>query len=236
VEKFTGIEPGTNGLTLDAQGRLVMCCHGDRAIKRIEVNGMKTYLAAHYKGMRLNSPNDLVYHSNGTLYFTDPPYGLPQRFEDPGRELSWCGVYSLNREGQVMLQTKDIGKPNGIALSPDEKTLYVAQSDGKAATITAFDVLEDGVLANSRIFYDATPLVGPLKGVPDGMAVDAEGNVWSTGPGGVLVITPQGKLLGRILTGQATSNCTFGEDGSTLFITADMYLCRVKTKARGLGF
>lgn len=236
VTPFTGVEPGTNGLFVDPQGRLVMCCHGDRAIKRFEENGIQTYLAAHYKGKRLNSPNDLVIHPNGTIYFTDPPYGLPGRFEDPNREIDWCGVYSLSKEGQVALISKDIARPNGIALSPDEKTLYVGQSDGKAPTLTAFDVQEDGTATNPRVFFDASSLVGTLKGVPDGMVVDAEGNVWTTGPGGVLILSPQGKLLGRILTGQATSNCTFGEDGSTLFITADMYLCRVKTKSKGIGY
>ena len=236
AEPFTGREPGTNGLMIDAAGRLVMCCHGDRAIKRIEKNGEPTVLAERCEGKRFNSPNDLIYHSNGDMYFTDPPYGLPGGFEDPGRETDYCGVYRVAKDGTVTLQSKDIPRPNGIALSPDEKILYVGQSNDSPANWMAFDVQADGSLANGRVFFDATSLVGKLKGVPDGMVVDVKGNLWATGPGGVLVISPKGKLLGRILTGEATANCTFGEDGSVLFITADMYLLRVKTKTKGLGY
>ncbi len=233
---FSGSEPGTNGLILDRQGRLVMCCHGDRAIKRVEKNGKITVLADRYQGKRLNSPNDLIYHSNGDLYFTDPPYGLPKRFDDPARELDFCGVYRLTPEGQLTLLTKEMTRPNGIAFSPDEKTLYVAQSDPKAAIWKAFPVRDDGTLGPGRVLYDATKWVGRRPGLPDGMAVDAAGNLWATAPGGVLILTPQGKLLGRIATGQRTANCTFGEDGRTLFITADMYLCRVRTTTVGLGY
>lgn len=233
---FTGAEPGTNGLMIDAEGRLVMCCHGDRMIRRIEKNGAATILAAGYQGRRFNSPNDLVYHSNGDLYFTDPPYGLPNRFDDPGRGMDWCGVYRLSKDGTVTLVTKDIAAPNGIALSPDGRTLYVAQSNPQAANWTAFDLKADGTFSKGRIFHDATESVGKWRGVPDGMTVDAKGNIWGSGPGGVMILSPEGKLLGRIVTGQATSNCTFGEDGSSLFITADMFLLRVKTKTRGLGY
>ncbi len=233
---FSGSEPGTNGLILDRQGRLVMCCHGDRAIKRVEKNGKITVLADRYQGKRLNSPNDLVYRSNGDLYFTDPPYGLPKRFDDPARELDFCGVYRLTPDGELTLLTQEMTRPNGIAFSPDEKTLYVAQSDPKAAIWKAFPVREDGTLGPGRVWYDATKWVGRRPGLPDGMAVDAAGNLWATAPGGVLILTPQGKLLGRIATGQRTANCTFGEDGRTLFITADMYLCRVRTTTVGLGY
>ena len=234
--RFSGSEPGTNGLTLDREGRLVMCCHGDRAIKRVEKDGSITVLVDRYQGKRLNSPNDLVYHSNGDLYFTDPPYGLPKQFDDPARELDFCGVYRLRPDGQLTLLTREMTRPNGIAFSPDEKTLYVAQSDPKAAIWKAFPVKEDGTLGQSRVVYDATKWVGKRPGLPDGMAVDTEGNLWATAPGGVLVMRPDGKLLGRISTGERTANCTFGEDGRTLFITADMYLCRVRTKALGLPF
>ncbi len=233
---FSGSEPGTNGLILDRQGRLVMCCHGDRAIKRVEKSGKITVLADRYQGKRLNSPNDLVYRSNGDLYFTDPPYGLPKRFDDPARELDFCGVYRLTPDGELTLLTQEMTRPNGIAFSPDEKTLYVAQSDPKAAIWKAFPVREDGTLGPGRVWYDATKWVGRRPGLPDGMAVDAAGNLWATAPGGVLILTPQGKLLGRIATGQRTANCTFGEDGRTLFITADMYLCRVRTTTVGLGY
>ena len=231
---FPGREPGTNGLTLDAQGRLVMCCHGDRCIKRLEPDGRLTVLTDRYQGKRFNSPNDLVYHSNGDLYFTDPPYGLPKGADDPARELDVCGVYRLRPDGRVTLLVDDMTRPNGIAFSPDEKTLYVAQSDPKAAVWRAFAVRPDGTLGASRTLYDATRWVGRRPGLPDGMAVDEHGNIWATAPGGVLVLSPAGKLLGRISTGEKTANCTFGEDGSTLFLTADMYLCRVRTTTRGI--
>jgi len=240
---FKGFEPGTNGLLLDDQGRLLMCCHGDRQVVRLEEDGSRTVLAAKYNGKRLNSPNDLVLHSSGDLYFTDPPYGLPKRWEDPGRELDFCGVYRLSAKGgqlspksKLTLLTKEMTRPNGIALSPDEKTLYVAQSDPKAAIIKRFPVKKDGTLGKGELFFDASSWAGKRPGLPDGMAVDVLGNVWATAPGGVYLLSPQGKLLGRLATGERTANCTFGDDGSTLYITADMYLCRVRTKTKGVDF
>ena len=235
-ETFTGPEPGSNGLVLDPSGRLVMCCHGDRAIKRLEKDGTVTVLANTFNGKRLNSPNDLVYHSSGDLYFTDPPYGLPKRYEDPARELDWCGVYRLKADGTVELLTTVMTRPNGIGLSPDQKTLYVAQSDRKSPIYRAFKIKEDGSLGEHRILFDASNLIGKLPGGCDGMTLDTEGRLWATGPGGVLILTPEGKLLGRVLTGQRTANCTFGGDGSTLYMTADMYLCRIKTTVTGVGY
>ncbi len=241
-EPFTGPEPGTNGLMLDAEGRLVACCHGDRVIKRVEKDGSITVLAAKYEGKRLNSPNDLVYHTNGSLYFTDPPYGLPKRENDPGRELDWFGVYRLDppkegaKQGQLTLLTKEMTRPNGIALSPDEKTLYVAQSDPAAAIWKAFPVNTDGTLGKSRLLYDSTKAVGKRPGLPDGLAVDQDGNLWATGPGGIYVFSPEGKLLGNLWTNERTSNCAFGDDGSTLYLTVDMYLCRVKTNTKGVAY
>lgn len=236
--KFTGEEPGTNGLFLDPNGFLTMCEHGNRRVTRLNSDRTRTLLATHYQGRRFNSPNDLVWHSNGDLYFTDPPYGLPKRYDDPSRELDWCGVYRLSKEGVITLLTKEMTRPNGIALSPDEKTLYVAQSDSAAAVYKAFPVKEDGTLGPSKVIYDATEWMGKKDrpGAPDGMAIDQEGHLWATGPGGVLVMTPEGKLLGRISTGERTANCCFGGDGSTLYMAADDYLCRIKTNAKGLGF
>ena len=231
-----GKEPGSNGLLLDSQGRLVSCEHGDRRVSVMTKNGGKRTLVDNYEGKRLNSPNDAVYKSNGDLYFTDPPYGLPNRYSDPRRELDWCGVYRLSKDGQVTLLTKEMTRPNGIAFSPDEKTLYVAQSDPKAAIWKAFPVNEDGTLGESSVFHDATALVGKLPGLPDGLKVDKQGNLWATGPGGVHIFAPDGTPLGRIDTGEATANCGWGGDGSVLYITADMYLCRVKTKTKGAGW
>lgn len=232
-EPFTGTEPGTNGLVLDAKGHLVMCCHGDRVVKRQNPDGSFEILADRYDGKRFNSPNDLVYHANGDLYFTDPPYGLPKGADDPQRELDWCGVYRLS-DGKVTLLTDSMTRPNGIGFSPDYKTLYVAQSDPAAAIWKSFPVNADGTLGEGKVFYDSTADVGKLPGLPDGMAVDTLGNIWATGPGGVLVFSPEGKLLGKILTGEATANCTFGADG-WLYITADMFFCRVKTKTQGFS-
>ncbi|MBI5821890.1 MAG: SMP-30/gluconolactonase/LRE family protein [Verrucomicrobia bacterium] len=229
-------EPGSNGLTLDAEGRLVLCEHGDRRVARLERNGRKTTLADRYEGKRLNSPNDLVFKSNGDLYFTDPPYGLPKLNNDPTKELPFNGVYRLARNGGLTLLIHELIFPNGLAFSPDEKTLYVANSDSQRAIWMAYDVKPDGTLANGRVFFDATPLRKGRKGLPDGMKVDGRGNIFATGPGGVLIFSPDGKHLGTIKTGEATGNCAWGDDGSILYITANMFLCRVKTITKGTGF
>ena len=232
-----GGEPGSNGLLLDAKGRLVACEHGDRRMSVITKNGGKRTLVDNFEGKRLNSPNDACYHKNGDLYFTDPPYGLPDRWEDPRRELDFCGVYRLSKDGKLTLLTKEMTRPNGIAFSPDHKTLYVAQSDPEAALWKSFPVKEDGTLGEGKLFYDATEnFKKGLPGLPDGLKVDSHGNIWATGPGGVYVFAPGGTLLGRISTGEKTANCGWGNDGRTLYITADMYLCRIRTTAMGAGW
>lgn len=238
---YTGIsdygdEPGSNGLLLDDKGQLVVCEHGDRRISVLIHNGGKRTLVDNYKGKRLNSPNDGVFRSNGDLYFTDPPYGLPKHFEDSRRELEFCGVYRLTATGKLELLTKGMSRPNGIAFSPDEKTLYVAQSDPKKAIWKAFVVNEDGSLGKSRVFYDATALVGKVPGLPDGMKVDKFGNLWATGPGGIHIFNPSGTLLGRIETGGKISNCAWGDDGTVLYFTADDEICRIKTKSKGVSW
>lgn len=234
--KDYGEEPGSNGLTLDSQGRLTLCEHGDRRISQLLKDGGKKTLVDNYQGKRLNSPNDLVYKSDGALYFTDPIYGLPKRENDPRRELSFCGVYRLGSDGALRLLTDGMTRPNGIAFSPDEKTLYVSNSDQQRAVWMQFPVLSDGGIGEGKVLYDATKDAGKLPGSPDGFKLDKDGNLWATGPGGVHVISPQGKLLGRLSTGEATSNIAWGDDGSVLYITSDMYLCRVRTNTKGAGW
>jgi len=231
-----GREPGSNGLALDPQGRIIFCEHGDRRVSRLEKDGGKKTLVDSYMGKRLNSPNDAVVKSNGDIYFTDPPYGLPKRHKDPRRELDFCGVFRLSGSGQLTLLTKEMTRPNGIAFSPDEKVLYIAQSDSKNPIIKAFSVKPDGTLGSGKVLYDFTSLMKKYPGSPDGIKVDQNSNLFATGPGGVYVITSEGKLLGRIHTGKRTSNCAWGSDGSVLYITADDYLCRIKTKTKGANW
>ncbi|WP_304238293.1 SMP-30/gluconolactonase/LRE family protein [Jiulongibacter sediminis] len=241
---YTGIhpyslEPGSNGLIVNNEGELVACEHGDRRVTRMPIKGGggKFPLADNWKGKRFNSPNDIVQSSNGTYYFTDPPYGLPDRENAKTREIDHFGVYMVRPGGEAELVIKDLTRPNGVALSPDEKTLYVAQSDPEKAYILSYSINENGTLTDQKILFDATSMVkAGLSGLPDGLKTDVNGNIFTTGPGGILVLTPEGRLLGRIETGEATANLNWGDDGSTLYITADMYLCRLKTKTIGKGF
>lgn len=236
-----GGEVGSNGLILDRGGRLLLAQHGDRRIARMEApvsapQPKYATVADRYEGARFNSPNDLVQHSNGDIYFTDPAYGLEKQWDDPKREMNYAGVFRVSKDGKVTLLTRDMTRPNGLAFSPDERRLYVAQSDPDAAIWRVFDVKADGTLENSRILFDATSMVKARKGLPDGLKIDEKGNLFATGPGGVLVLSPEGRHLGTIMTGQATSNCAFGDDGRTLYMTADDYLMRVTLKTKGRGF
>lgn len=229
---FKGAEPGSNGLLLDPEGHLVLCQHGDRRIVRMasqlsHPEAAYETLAEAYGGKRLNSPNDAVFHSSGSLFFTDPPYGLPGQMDDPEKELDFQGVYRRTPEGEVQLLTDELSRPNGIAFSPDETVLYVANSDPERAIWMAYDVLEDGRLGPGRIFHDATTRTASEKGLPDGLKVHSSGALFATGPGGVFVFGSDGAVLGRILTGQATANCAFNADESVLYITADAYLLRL---------
>ena len=238
-ETARGGETGSNGLLLDAENNLVMCQHGDRRMARMDAPLAQpaanfVTLADSYEGKRFNSPNDAVFKSDGSLYFTDPPYGLEKKAEDPAKELDFQGVYRLTPQGEVQLLTNQVYRPNGIAFSPDEQTLYVANSDPNLPIWMAYEVNEDGSLGGARVFFDATEMrEAGLKGLPDGMKVDENGNIFATGPGGVLIFSPSGKHLGTILTTEATANCGFGDDGSTLYMTADMYLLRVRLKTKG---
>ncbi len=231
-----GREPGSNGLTLDLQGRIIFCEHGDRRISRLEKDGGKKTLVDNYMGRRLNSPNDAAVKSNGDIYFTDPPYGLPKGYNDPRRELDFCGVYRLSTSGDLTLLSKELTRPNGIVFSPDEKVLYVAQSDSKNPIIKAFPLKPDGTLGRGKVLYNFTNQMKKYPGSPDGLKVDQHGNLFATGPGGVYIITPDGKLLGRIHTGKRTANCTWGNDGSVLYMTVDDCLCRIKTKTMGANW
>ncbi len=221
-------EPGSNGLAIDHLGHLLCCEHGDRRVSVLTIGGGKRTLADNWQGKRFNSPNDLVVHSSGAVYFTDPAYGLPKGFNDPSREIDCCGVYRIQPTGAVDLLCDSMTRPNGIALSPDEKRLYVAQSDPGEPVWNVFEIQPDGTLARGEVFFDASELANSRPGMPDGLTVDTAGNLFATGPGGVLIIAPDGTHLGTLLTGQKTANCCFGEDGKTLFITADSLLCRVR--------
>jgi sugar lactone lactonase YvrE len=220
----------SNGLTLDRQGRLIACEHRNRRISRTEKDGTIVTLADRYDGKRLNSPNDVVVHSNGSIYFTDPPYGLLPGFGGPGdQELPFQGVYRLSPEGQLTLLVDDFERPNGIALSPDEKTLYV--DDSQIQHVRAFDVAPDGSLTNHRIFAD----VGGGTDAADGMKVDTEGNLYVSAPGGVQVFSPSGKHLGTLRPPEAVRNVGWGDaDYKSLFMTASTSLYRIRLNIPGI--
>lgn len=228
-----GREPGSNGLTLNPQGHLVACEHGDRRVSLLAPSGGKLTLADLYEGKRLNSPNDCCFHPSGDLFFTDPAYGLPEQFNDPRRELDFCGVYRVTPSREISLLTKELTCPNGLAFSPDGNTLYVSNSDPARALWMAYPLLPDHTLGPGRIFADLTAAAATQKGLPDGFKLDVAGNLFATGPGGVSVFAPTGERLGLIEVGEACANVAWGGDGSTLYICADMYLCRITTRTHG---
>jgi gluconolactonase len=231
---YTGQEPrkgnlGSNGLTFDGAGHLVLCQHGDRRVARLEADRSFATVAGALDGKRFNSPNDVVFRSNGDMYFTDPAYGFEGAPPSAKHELPFSGVFRRTPDGAVTVLVKDLTFPNGIAFSPDEKTLYVSNSDPERAIWMAYDVKADGTLANGRLFFDATDKVkAGKKGLPDGMKIDANGNLFAGGPGGVLVFSRAGKHLGTIVTTEPTANVAFGDDGTVLYMTAHDKLCRVR--------
>ncbi|MBN1985101.1 MAG: SMP-30/gluconolactonase/LRE family protein [Prolixibacteraceae bacterium] len=234
-EKTREGEPGSNGLLLSPDGELILCQHGDRRVAKMN-SGLQnpkpdfTTLADQYNGKKLNSPNDAVFHKNGDLYFSDPPYGLEKNMEDPLKELDFQGVYKTDPNGKTVLLTKELSRPNGIAFSNDYKKLYVANSDPENAIWMVYDINENGELKDGNVFFDVTDQNTAENGNPDGLKVHKNGWIFATGPKGVWIFTPQGEHLGTIVTGEKTSNCAFNEDYSVLFLTADDYLLRVKLK------
>ncbi|MEB2775022.1 SMP-30/gluconolactonase/LRE family protein [Algoriphagus sp. D3-2-R+10] len=224
-------EPGANGLALNANGDLILCQHGERQIAKMNASLSApkadfTALVSDFEGKKFNSPNDLVINKSGQIFFTDPPYGLDDW--NP-KELDFQGVYRLDADGSLHLLLDTLNRPNGIGLSPDQNTLYIAQSDAQKARYYAFDLDEKGDILNGKVLLDATSSVGDKHpGLPDGLTVHSSGTLFVTGPGGVWVISPEGKHLGTIGTGQGTANCAFDANEDYLYMTADAYLMRIK--------
>jgi len=221
---------GPNGMTAGPDGSVLLCQHGNRRIARIAPDMKMTTLVDRYQGKKFNAPNDLVYRRDGTLFFTDPPYGLPKQDDDPMKELPFNGVFRLSG-GTLTLIIADMTRPNGLAISPDEKTLYVANSDDRKCLWMRYDLAADGSVSNATVFRDATG--GPDAGLPDGMKLDTEGRLWATGPGGVWVMSPDGTHLGTIKLPEQPANCAWGDDGRSLYITAETGLYRLRTSVMG---
>ncbi len=227
-------QPGSNGLALDGEARLTINEHGNRRVTRLEKNGVLSVLADKYQGKRLNSPNDLVYKSDNSLYFTDPPFGLPKVYDDPRKELPFSGVFRL-KDGNLQLLTTDLKGPNGLAFSPDERYLYVDNWDLEKKVVMRYEVQPDGTLSKGRVFFDMTFVPGEIA--LDGMKVDRAGNVFVSGPGGVWVLSPEGKHLGTIKGPELPANFAFGDaDGRTLYMTARTSLYRIRLNIPGAGF
>jgi len=224
---------GANGLLLDAAGNLVLCQHGDRRVARLKNWSFSEpeyeTLIDHYDGKRFNSPNDLVFNTKDELFFTDPPYGLKDQDRDPLKELSFNGIYKWSKEKGITLLNKALSRPNGIAISLDEKTIYVGNSDANNPIIAAFDLV-DGRLINQRVFFDAKSMEKKGMGLFDGLKVHSSGVLFATGPGGVLLITPEGKHIGTVRPGKATANCAFDKDENYLYLTSTNVLARIKLK------
>lgn len=230
-------EPGSNGLLLHPDGQLVLCQHGDRRMAKMTAplsapKAQFVTLADRYNGKRLNSPNDAVFHSNGDLYFTDPPYGLDGGMNDATKELDFQGVYRLKPSGQLDLVTKELKYPNGIALSPDGKFLYVASSDGANFIWMQYELNANGLPKSQRVFYDAHGYEGKNVGAPDGMKINKKGYIFASGPEGIWLFNAGGKLIAKLYTGQLTSNCALSSDEQVLFMTCDDYVMRVMLKKK----
>ena len=227
-----GEELGSNGLTVNNKGQLILCQHGDRRVALMDAPLDNPYpkfitLANQYDGKKFNSPNDLVIKSNGDIYFTDPPYGLEKGMNDPLKEIPYQGVYKISTNGTVTLLTDTLSRPNGIAFFPGEKKLLVANSDPDKPNWYIYDVDKKGLLQNGRIFYDGTIAYEKENRSPDGIKIDDKGNVFAAGPGGIWIFNKKGNVLGRIKLNVTTSNCAFAHNFKTLFITAEHYLLKI---------
>ncbi len=235
---YTGVDigryhqPGSNGLTFDPQGRLTVCQHGNRRVIRVEPHGNVTVLADRYDGKRLNSPNDLVYRSDGTLYFTDPPFGLPEVFDDPKKELPFSGVFRV-RDGEISLVDDSLAGPNGLAFSPDERYLYVGDWDPEHKVVMRYDVAADGSVSGGVEFLDMTGASG--EDAIDGIKVDVLGNLYVCGPSGIWIITADGMHLGTLHLPENPHNLAWGDaDGRGLYVTALTSIYRLRLNVAGI--
>jgi len=226
------VQPGSNGLTFDQVGRLTMCQHGNRRVVRVEPHGDVTVLADRYEGQRLNSPNDLVYRSDGTLFFTDPPFGLPGVFDDLDKELPFSGVFSV-RDGRLKLLTDELEGPNGLAFSPDERYLYVGNWDPEHKVVMRYDLGDDDEVVGSDVLFDMTDADG--QDAIDGLKVDTAGNVYACGPGGIWIISPRGEHLGTLRLPEAPHNLAWGDEGGEmLYVTALTSIYRIRLQIPGI--
>ena len=231
-------EAGANGLALLDARTILLADTGNRAIQKLDLGTMqKTPVATLFEGRKFSSPNDVTRMNSGVLFFTDPPYGF-RKFDDaPEKELAFNGVYRMATDGAVTVVDKELHRPNGVALSPDESVLYVTQSEPTKAIILAYSLDANGNVTSKKLFADLTNLVSKdAPGVPDGLAVAADGTIFATGPGGVIVLSKDGNRLGRISNGKATANCKFGDDGHTLYLTSHDILARIRLNIKGAGF
>lgn len=226
---------GANGLLLNISGELILCQHGDRRMAKMDApvaspKPQFVTIADRYNGKRFNSPNDAVYDKDGFLYFTDPPYGLEKQDEDPNKEIPFNGIYRVSPKGEVVLLTDELSRPNGIAFSPDYSKCYVANSDPEKAIWMVYEMKEDKSFKSGKVFFDATSMISERKGLPDGLKVNKENIIFATGPGGVFIFSSAGDHLGTIDPGFATANCAFNTDESVLFMTAHMYVTKIRLK------
>ena len=230
-----GGELGSNGLGLNIKGQLVICQDGDRVVSLMDADLDKPKakfikIAANYKGKKFNSPNDLAFLKNGDIYFTDPPYGLEKNMDDPLKETPYQGVYKISNDGKITLLTDTLTRPNGIAFFPDGKTILISNSDPKKVYWYAYDLDKNGLLTHGRIFYSGMAASRTVEGMPDGMKIDHNGNVFATGPGGIWVFNRAGKLLGKILVNDLASNCSLSGDEKTLYVTSNHRVLRVNLR------